>query len=170
MSAQATVQTKPKRARRAITCPICTRPLGVIWSYGTDELRCLTEHCPGVVKLMFKVPPGYFENTDIESRHLRHASTVLERARGYMDPREMRGLTIAETPGAVTRDAAGNDDDDGAYRVVSQHSDFERQYRVDLSECTCTCDDFDQRGSPETPCKHIYAVHFWLERQGAAAA
>lgn len=69
-----------------------------------------------------------------------------------MDMREQRGLLIAERHKLMPSG--------GLWRVPSEKSG--EGYTVDPAAGSCTCPDFDLRG---TKCKHIWAVEFTIRRE-----
>lgn len=54
---------------------------------------------------------------------------------------------------------------DGCYSVPSQSGHGTYTVILDERESLCDCPDFDLRGEPGKPCKHIMAARLWRDRQ-----
>ena len=53
----------------------------------------------------------------------------------------------------------------GCYFVPSQSNGGTYTVILDVRESLCDCPDFELRGEPGTPCKHIMAARLWRDRQ-----
>lgn len=58
---------------------------------------------------------------------------------------------------------------DGCYSVPSQSSGGTYTVILDERDAVCDCPDFELRGQPGKPCKHIMAVRLWRDRQARGA-
>lgn len=54
---------------------------------------------------------------------------------------------------------------DGCYFIPSQSNGGTYTVILDTRESLCDCQDFELRGEPGAPCKHIMAARLWRDRQ-----